>query len=99
MPMSATIFGRAGVPVTRLVDLYWTDYTMIPNEYACSAVLIGGPMVVDLPLSDVMVTLGHSHYVNGEDVPCEWLKHCPSYCNHPTAGNVVECIQFIEEVV
>lgn len=93
MPMSATIFGRQGVPVTRLVDFYWTEYTLVPNEYAISAVLVGGPMVVDLPLSDVMVSLGHYHYVNGEDVPCEWLKHCPSYCNH---SDVTKCIEFIE---
>lgn len=86
MPMTATIFGHAGIPVTRLVDFYWTEYTMVPNEYACSVVLIGGPMVVDLPLSDVMVTLGHFHnlseYGASEETPCEWLTACPSYSDH-----------------
>ena len=101
MPMSATILGRPGIPVTRVLDYYWTDYAQVPNEKVCSVVLLGGPVVtrvIDLPLTDVMVTLGHTHWIGDEYVPCERLNHCPSYCNHSEFQCKRE-IKFIEEVV
>ena len=24
----------------------------------------------------------HTHFHNYSDIPCEWLDHCPSLCNH-----------------
>lgn len=98
MPIHARIFGRT-VKVRSLVDYYPSDYLLAKNEMLCSVTLYGGPMVVDLPYEDVLVSLGHTHNLTslgmGDDVPCEWLTHCPSYCN----CEIETCLTKFREVV
>ncbi len=88
MPISARIFGRT-VKVRDLIDYYPSDYLKGQNEMLCSVTMYGGPMVVDLPYSDVLVSLGHYHNLTsvgmGDNVPCEWLKSCPSYTDEEIA--------------